>query len=262
VVSSSPTDKTPSKNQDKETLVTKIMAKRSIRGIFNRERARAKTPETVASKQGFVSATRSSLAKVMRDPKSLSKVHLPRKTESRLETESDHAINTKSIEAGIFATFDNDSKATPAQEAMPRRRSHADEVLHDIVDRIDAQPEDSPERLRHVQIAEVCETLRLRSIMLEELLLTVKNKQRIILAAEYSRNANISALEAKKSARDAELYADRAQLEFKRLHTLLDGADIDAQSMKPITNLLPGSVRNGTGEETRRGILSGMRTTR
>jgi len=133
-------------------------------------------------------------------------------------------------------------------------------MLHEMIDRIEAQPEDSPERLRHVQIAEVCETLRLRSIMLEELLLTVQTKQCIILAAEYSRNANISALEAKKSARDAELHADRAALEFTRLSRLLEGVEIDAHSTKFIKSLFNSAGCVGTGEEAHRGILSGRRT--
>jgi hypothetical protein len=259
-VSSSPAEDT-SENHDNETLTKKVKAKRSIRGIFSREKTRAKTPETTASKQGFMSATRSSLAKVMRDSKSLSKVHLPRKTEVKSETESDHLVNKKSGHLGIFATFNN-GKASPTSEAKPEMRHHTNEVLYDMVDRIDAQPEDSSERLRYVQIAEVCETLRLHSIMLEELLLTVQTKQCMILAAEQSRHANISALEAKKSAREAELYADRVNLEFTRLHRLLAETEIDAQSMRFITNLFTSAELDGSREDTSRGFFSSLRTAR
>jgi hypothetical protein len=259
-VSSSPAEDM-SENHDKETLTKKAKAKRSIRGMFSREKTRAKTPETTASKQGFMSATRSSLAKVMRDSKSPSKVHLPRKTEVKSETEPDHVVNKKSGHPGIFAAFSN-GKATPTPESKSERRDHTNDLLYDMVDRIDAQPEDSPERLRHVQIAEVCETLRLHSIMLEELLLTVQTKQCMILAAEQSRHANISALEAKKSAREAELYADRVNLEFTRLHRLLAETEIDAQSMRFITNLFTSAELDGSREDTSRGFFSSLRTAR
>ena len=63
--------------------------------------------------------------------------------------------------------------------------------------------------------------------------------------------ASISALEAKKSARDAELHADRAALEFARLNTLLDGAEIDARSMKFIRSLFTNAAAGGPEEETR-----------
>ena len=249
VSSSSPDDTTP-ENQNKEALATKVKAKRSILGLFSREKARVKTPETAVPKQGFMGATRSSLAKVMRDSKSLSKVHLPRKTESRSEVRSDRTVNNRSSQTGTFTAPDN-GRVSLVQEAVPEKRKNTTEMLHDMVDRIEAGPKDSPERLRHVQIAEVCEALRSRSLMLEELLLTVQIKQCIILAAEYTRNANISALEAKKSARDAELHADRAALEFARLNTLLDGAEIDARSMKFIRSLFTNAAAGGPEEETR-----------
>ncbi|CAN9368374.1 unnamed protein product [Alternaria alternata] len=249
VSSSSPDDTTP-ENQNKEALATKVKAKRSILGLFNREKARVKTPETAVSKQGFMGATRSSLAKVMRDSKSLSKVHLPRKTASRSEIRSDRTVNKRSSQTGTF-TAPNNGRVSLVQEALPEKRKNTTEMLHDMVDRIEAGPKDSPERLRHVQIAEVCEALRSRSLMLEELLLTVQIKQCIILAAEYTRNASISALEAKKSARDAELHADRAALEFARLNTLLDGAETDARSMKFIRSLFTNAAAGGPEEETR-----------
>ncbi|CAN9316950.1 unnamed protein product [Alternaria sp. RS040] len=240
VSSSSPNDTTP-ENQNREALATKVQAQRSILGLFSREKARVKAPETAVPKQGFMSATRSSLAKVMRDSKSLSKIHLPRKTESRSEIRSDRTVNKRSSQTGTFTAPDN-NRVSLLQEAVPEKRINTTEMLHDMVDRIEAGPKDSPERLRHVQIAEVCEALRSRSLMLEELLLTVQIKQCIILAAEYTRNASISALEAKKSARDAELHADRAALEFARLNTLLDGAEIDARSMKFIRSLFTNTA--------------------
>ncbi|RYO13179.1 hypothetical protein AA0111_g12323 [Alternaria arborescens] len=226
VSSSSPDDTTP-ENQNKEALATKVKAKRSILGLFNREKARVKTPETAVSKQGFMGATRSSLAKVMRDSKSLSKVHLPRKTASRSEIRSDRTVNKKSSQTGTFTAPDN-GRVSLVQEAVPEKQKNTTEMLHDMVDRIEAGPKDSPERLRHVQIAEC-----------------------IILAAEYTRNASISALEAKKSARDAELHADRAALEFARLNTLLHGAEIDARSMKFIRSLFTNAAASEPEEETR-----------
>ncbi|RYN74356.1 hypothetical protein AA0120_g12407 [Alternaria tenuissima] len=226
VSSSSPDDTTP-ENQNKEALATKVKAKRSILGLFSREKARVKTPETAVPKQGFMGATRSSLAKVMRNSKSLSKVHLPRKTESRSEVRSDRTVNKRSSQTGTFTAPDN-GRVSLAQEEVPEKRKNTTEMLHDMVNRIEAGPKDSPERLRHVQIAEC-----------------------IILAAEYTRNASISALEAKKSARDAELHADRAALEFARLNTLLDGAEIDARSMKFIRSLFTNAAAGGPEEETR-----------
>ncbi|KAG9188085.1 hypothetical protein G6011_02008 [Alternaria panax] len=262
VVSSSPADDTPPEDQNKEILATKLKAKRSVRGLFSRDKARVKTPEMAASKQGFMSATRSSLAKVMRDSKSLSKVHLPRKSESRSQIRLDHVVNKRCNHPGLFAASNDNNNATSAQEPMPEKPDQANEMFHDMVDRIESQPEHSPERLRHVQIAEVCETLRGRSLMLEELLLTVQTKQCIIRAAEYSRNASISALEAELNARDAELHADRAALELKRLKQLFDGVEIDARSMNFMRDRFTSADRGHhvTEEETRQGILSAMRT--
>jgi hypothetical protein len=239
-------------------MAKKVKAKRSIREMFSREKARAKTPETAASKQGFMSATRSSLAKVMRDSKSLSKVHLPRKTESKQEVRSEYAVDDQTSQAGMFAAI-NKGKATLKQELMAARRSDTI-LLRDMVDRLDAQSKDSPERLRQVEIAEVSEALRLREIMLEELVLTVQNKQCVILAAEYSRAAKVSALEAKKSARDAELHADRARLEFSRLQGLFEEAEHDPKLMRFIKNLFTDVSRVGPGEEMRRAMFSNMHT--
>jgi hypothetical protein len=259
MVSSSPTEDTTPEPHDDETLASKVKAKRSIRGLFKRDKTRAKTPETNASKQGFMSNTRSSLAKVMRDSKSLSKVHLPRKTEPKLETESDLTVNKKGSQPGIFAAFGN-GRVTPAKEQMPERPHTANEMLHGIVKRIDAQPENSPERLRHVRIAEVCEALRLQSVMLEELVLTVQTKQCIILAADHSRKANSSAMEANECAREAESHANRATLAVTRLHQLLDETEIDAHSMRNIISLANRAERDASREETRRGFMPSWRT--
>jgi len=195
----------------------------------------------------------------LRGSKSLSKVHLPRKTELKLETESDHVSNKKSYQPGMFAAFPS-GRATPAEQPSSGRPSHADEMLHDIVDRIDAQPENSQERLRHVEIAEVSEALRLKAIAEEELVLTVQNKQCIISAADSSRKANISAMEARKSAVEAEYYADRVTSEFTRLRELLDATPIDAQSMRYIKSFLPKVERKRSREEIRRGFVPGFHT--
>ncbi|KAI4613135.1 hypothetical protein J4E83_007546 [Alternaria metachromatica] len=268
VVSSSPAEDTPPDNHDKETVTSRIKAKRSIRNLFNREKTSPKSPEAAASKQGFMSSTRSSLAKVLRDSKSLSKVHLPRKTEPKLETESDHVSNKRSFQPGMFSTFPS-GRATPAEQPSPGRPSHADEMLHDIVDRIDAQPENSQERLRHVEIAEVSEALRintadealrLKTIAEEELVLTVRNKQCIISAADSSRKANISAMEARKSAVEAEFHADRVTSEFTRLRELLDSTPMDAESTRYIKSFLPKFERKRSREEIRRGFMPGFHT--
>jgi len=268
VISSSPAEDTLPDNHDKETVTSRIKAKHSIRNLFNREKTSPKSPEAAASKQGFMSSTRSSLAKVLRDSKSLSKVHLPRKTEPKLETESDHAPNKKSFQPGMFAALPS-GRATPAEQPSSGRPSHADEMLHDIVDRIDAHPENSQERLRHVEIAEVSEALRintadealrLKTIAEEELVLTVRNKQCIISAADSSRKANISAMEAKKSAVEAEYHADRVTSEFTRLRELLDATPIDAQSMRYIKSFLPKAERKRSREEIRRGFVPGFHT--
>jgi len=268
VVSSSPAEDTPPDNHDKETVTSRIKAKRSIRNLFNREKTSPKSPEAAVSKQGFMSSTRSSLAKVLRDSKSLSKVHLPRKTESKLETESDHVSNKKSFQPGMFSAFPS-GRATPAEQPSSGRPSHADEMLHDIVDRIDAQPENSQERLRHVEIAEVSEALRintvdealrLKTIAEEELVLTVRNKQCIISAADSSRKANISAMEARKSAVEAEYHADRVTSEFTRLRELLDTTPMDAESTRYIKSFLPKFERKRSREEIRRGFMPGFHT--
>ncbi|RAQ99446.1 hypothetical protein DDE82_008266 [Stemphylium lycopersici] len=226
----------PPDKQDRSSS-KKVMAQRSLRGIFSRDKSHAKTPETVTTKHGFMSATRSSLAKVMRDSKSRSKVHLAKVTESKPETGPDHTMEKKHSPPMPLTAFKfAGTTASPSRQFVPDNREKTCTVVLDMLDRVDGQPRDSPDRLRDVQIAEVRKTLSIRVSVLQELLLIMRYKQCVVNAAESSRNANICAMEAKKNSRDAEIHADRAGLELMRVYGLLADAGLDSEAGKAIAS--------------------------
>ncbi|CAO2657810.1 Nn.00g070700.m01.CDS01 [Neocucurbitaria sp. VM-36] len=219
-------------SEAKDPSTKKLKIKRSFREIF--QRGGIKRPEkpttTIEPEQSFMSGTRSSLAKRIRT--SASRVHLPRMAETKSElqdipepaTEGTQAVATGSptkhtelanrkaalstLETGLLG---------PASESAPIPRNNTATAITNVVDRIATLPSDSPDRLRGVQIAEVCQMLHFRSIVLDELVLTVKMKQALLDSVTYYEQALLSAENARKDARDARSHARDARVNAERV---------------------------------------------
>ncbi|KAJ4322642.1 hypothetical protein N0V94_002295 [Neodidymelliopsis sp. IMI 364377] len=109
--------------------------------------------------------------------------------------------------------------------------SHRDivTIVNNIIDRVTTMSEESPDRLRGLEIAEA-----------------------LLNTVEYSREARISAETAKKHASDAELNAERAGLEMQRLLELCE-SELDNETLQALKLLIvdelpefPGPARNGS----------------
>jgi hypothetical protein len=326
-----------------------VEAKRSVRNLFKRGEKNTKAQEPGAPRQGFMSGTRSSLAKVIRDSKSLSKVNLSiiKRTESRSdmrprssaskvsigvppvpaipdtvrssipavpvarevpsvpgvkrqsilpvpkreapsvpelrrqsvlsasEAREDPSVpevrrqfvlyvpevpSTSPPEEGTEArevpsvpevrrqsvlsipeapsAVPEEPSASPPDETTSARLDAAGGAVLSILRSIETLPRDSPERLRHMEIAEVSKQLQAHNVMLNKLLMVTNTKQAVINAAQLTRNAHVSAIEARMHAREAELHAQSAETELKHLQKLCEGVGFDSMSLKMIKALI------------------------
>lgn len=123
-------------------------------------------------------------------------------------------------------------------------------VITKIIDRIEKMPADSPDRLRGLEIAEVCKTLYLRELMHEELILTNSIKQAVLRCVDFSREAENSAEQARKHSQDAEMHANRAIEELFRLQKLCEPR-MNEESLKTLKELL----KSGGFDEAREQLL-------
>lgn len=73
--------------------------------------------------------------------------------------------------------------------------------------------------------------------MLEELVLIVQIKQAVLNSYDAYKNAQISATEAQKHARQAELNAQRASVEMARIQQLC-GPDLDPETAEAVKDLV------------------------
>ncbi|KAF1946798.1 hypothetical protein EJ02DRAFT_418149 [Clathrospora elynae] len=246
----------------KEATAKKVKIKRSFRNLFpRRDNNRPRTPEIAERVQGFMSGTRSSLAKRIRDSKSLSKVYLPRMPESKSEKK---LVNTAKQSPAAAALTTTDDRLTtslspkitasiPVQGALSVKMNDATTAITTIVDRVSTMSADSPDRLRGLEIAEVCRTLRIRHMMLDELILTVRIKQVVLRSLECCREAKISTEQARMHARNAELNTERSILELRRLQQLC-GNDLDAKTAREIKRMVNHTITgNPEGEGVRKG---------
>jgi hypothetical protein len=168
---------TPSDKQDRPMTDKKVKSQRSIRDLFSRGRSRTKPEEPLPKRQGFMSATRSSLVNAMRDSKSRSRVHLPWPTESKSQTEISRNKSKKREPIMPLTAFKfAGTSASPPRQLVPDNREKTRAVVLDILDRSDEQPRDSKQRLRDTQIAEVCTRLPPHTLLLKEVLLTKETK--------------------------------------------------------------------------------------
>ncbi|KAJ8114072.1 hypothetical protein OPT61_g3951 [Boeremia exigua] len=198
----------------------KVRAKRSFRNIFN-GRGPSAAPQPVKkpeSKRSSVAG--SALAQRIRQSTNFSKISLARPSESKSEIKRD-VVSPDGVQARD--TDDKRQTALYAQESStamvaqpPEPTLHYDTatVIHEILGRVTSMGEDSPDRLRGLEIAEA-----------------------ILHTFECSQASRVSAELARKYACDAELNADRAGVELKRLEKLC-GPSFDDKTMQAIKQVI------------------------
>lgn len=234
----------PTANDPKEAFANKVKTKRSFRGIFSKrfENKVVEKPTEVSEPKWSSGTTKSSLACRIRNSTNFSKVHLPKITDVKTpgpESKVDAATMTANdFDRQAALTSLKATSPTPA----PANLSHETAtIISKIVERVNAMPEDSPDRLRGLDIAEVCKTLHLREVVHKELLLTAHVKQVVLKTIEHSKEAKISAVKARMHARDAELYAERASLGLERLLQLCEPG-FDAETLKGIKHVVKSFI--------------------
>ena len=129
------------------------------------------------------------------------------------------------------------ASTSPASEASPAAHFDSATVITKIIDRVTTLSTDSSDRLRGLEIAEVCSTLRCHILVLKELILTFQLEQGVLHSVECYRDAKLSAEKAKKHARDAELNAQRAGVEIDRLQRLCE-TDFDTKTRETIQEMI------------------------
>jgi hypothetical protein len=110
-------------------------------------------------------------------------------------------------------------------------------TINKILDNVSLLPESSSDRLRGLEIAEVCTTLSHHARTLEELVLTVQMKQALLASLDACKHAQIAATQAQQFARQADLSARRSAVEMGRLFQLCEG-DLDEEAVQLIKSLL------------------------
>ena len=236
------------KNHYTDEKAARIKAKRSFRDFFHmRDGKRAVESEApVESKRSSLTFGGSNLAKRFRHSANFSKpnsntasvtIAVSPRPEPEIETRAED-------EDGHVHKSEDD-----AQIPSPATCSDTGVIVNNIVNSVSELPSYSPDRLRGLEIAEVCKTIHIRSIMLEELVLTVRNKQALLNAADAYKQARISAAKAKKHARHAELNAERAGVELERMQTLFE-PHFDHETMQAIRQLIHCVGAIGGEEQT------------
>ncbi|KAJ4358040.1 uncharacterized protein N0V89_002619 [Didymosphaeria variabile] len=122
-------------------------------------------------------------------------------------------------------------------EAPAVTTSDAGPVINSILTQVSLLRDTSSDRLRGLEIAEVCTTLNHRVSMLKELVLTVQTKQALLASLDACKHAQIAATQARQHSRQAELYAQRSAVELGRLHRLCE-CGLDEETVQLIKGLL------------------------
>lgn len=229
-------------NQSTADTALKMKAKRSLRTIFHRRDPKPTLQPDMKREQKRSSVTGSALARHIRGSANFSKVSLVRTSEAIAETEPSATFSSKTIE-GLGAAHGRQTTLLPPEptpailtpQLEPIAQHETSVVVHKILDRVTSLGEESPDRLRGLEIAEVSLALHIL-ITLIKLGLTRSITQAILHTVECFKEAELSAELARKHAREAELNADRAGLELKRLAKLCE-PNFDWETMQLIKQL-------------------------
>jgi hypothetical protein len=210
-----------------------VKAKRSFRNPFHKRELKetSKVPRENSSSRSSITTTGRTIAKRFRDSANFSKTTLHKEEfQYKPEDEPEHMHNAP---ASVPQTPGNtcaqlQKVATPTSpqvedpSAINLEFSH---VIDNIIGRVRALPQGSPDRLRGLEIAEVRHTLRNHSQVMVEVRLTFVTKV-MLNAIETAKEAGIAAEKAKLYARNCELYVHTTNLQVNRLIKLVE-SDFD-----------------------------------
>ena len=175
--------KTQAAEQTAVDTALRIKAKRSFQITFHRRKPKA-TPQPIRKQDSKRSTVvGSALAQRIRNSTNFSKVSLARPSEAKSEVNQDIVDFSGSVEAlsketnrqAALSTLGSGS-AKLSTQPTPTPAAHYDTatVVHEILDRVTSTKEEPSDRLRGLEIAEVCLTLRARSIMICQSILTCR----------------------------------------------------------------------------------------
>ena len=228
-------------------ITAKVKSKRSLRDIFHRKDNKEKVPPLLTeSKRSSLTVAGSSLAKRIRHSTNFSKTN----TQKDSQADNEHHPEPNADDAILSSTdIDKQSSTThiPTLNMVSEAYSNAVSAVDSIVTGISALPESSPDRLRALEIAEVCEVLRHHVSVLKQLLLTMNKKQAVLNCLEAAKRARIAAAEAQKYAREAELHAQRANIELGRLQQLCE-SNFNSETVQAIKAAIRDNISDVAGQ--------------
>jgi hypothetical protein len=215
-------------------MAAKVKAKRSFRDFFHIRDSKSteNVPKLAGNKRSSLTVTGNTLAKRFRHSATLAKPNPSLGSTSEIPgTESAVRARMHGEHNQLRAHSDVACKAPPAT------CSDTGVIVNKIVKSVSSLPNHSPDRLRGLEIAEVCKTLHVRTDMLRELVLTVQIKQTLLNTVDAYKQARISATKAGKHARQAKLNAERAGVELERMQKLCE-PDFDHETIEAIKILV------------------------
>ncbi|KAF2868736.1 hypothetical protein BDV95DRAFT_597064 [Massariosphaeria phaeospora] len=238
--------------KDAPEVAAKVKAKRSFRKLFQKREAKPTEKPAQPNEPKRSSLTGSALAKRFRsaNPSKGNASNMPgRGPDSRPGPKT--AIS-KSGEHGSNMRAGTPSPELRMPSPTPEVASATADtatVVNNLIARVAELPDESPDRLRGLEIAEVCMTLHLHTLMLKDLVLTVR-KQAVLNSVEMYRHAKIAAMEARKHARQAELSVKQAGVVIDRLFKLTE-LHLDPETARLIRQLVKstGLIEETSGSE-------------
>lgn len=151
-----------------EPAEKKVKIKRSLRDIFlKRDNKQVERPQPILEhKRSFMTETRSTLAKRLRETRSLSKIHLPRAQESKSSLRSARQPSFATAKLGSDAASRDANReaalsaleapaSSPTRNGTDYNQYETGMALDRIMNSITKMPADAPDRLGGLEIAEV-----------------------------------------------------------------------------------------------------------
>jgi hypothetical protein len=150
-------------------IVQKIKNKRSFREIFHKRETKQKSQPARKPDTKRSSVAGSALAQRIRNSTNFSKAHLPQIPDAKTEAEQDLVTSldhngTLEKESSRQATLLTLKLDPPQHHSNAPPASHCDTatIVNNIIDRVTTMSAESPDRLRGLEIAEVCHFLQCR----------------------------------------------------------------------------------------------------
>jgi hypothetical protein len=225
------------KDRIKKVTPRKVKVKRSIQEIFRKREVRQSDGSISRTMSKRSSNAGSSFAQRFKDSTSFSKTNPPRSLDPTLEAqqnitnegdnhteESNRNMALSALEAGSSST----APSPPVQNLTETAK-----VINNIVDRVTCMEKSSPDRLKGVEIAEVCDKVYLCTLIL----VLTTFEQAVLRTLELYQKARQSADIAKKHARQAELSVTRASVEVNKLQRLCT-PELDIKTLQAIKDLV------------------------